>query len=63
MVADEAYGFKSQNTPKDEALAYLARFGIKGPIPELIVDLVYATRKERAEFKTELWDRCMSSSR
>jgi hypothetical protein len=61
MVVDEAYGFKSQNTPKEEALAYLARFGIQGPIPEAIVDLVYATRKDRPELKTELWNRCMAT--
>jgi len=60
MVADEAYGFKSLHTPKAEALAYLARFGIKGPIPEAIVGGVYATEKERPQIKLELWNLCMS---
>jgi hypothetical protein len=58
LIADVAFQYKASGKPKEQAYAYFAQF--KSSTPKAIVDLVYASTKERAAVRMEVWNTCMA---
>jgi hypothetical protein len=58
LMAEVAYQYKASGKPKEQAYAHFAQF--KSSTPKSIVDLVYASAKERVAMRMEVWSTCMA---
>ena len=58
LIADVAFQYKASGKPKEQAYAQFAQF--KSSTPKSIVDVVYASTKERAAVRMEVWNTCMA---
>ena len=58
LMAEVAFQYKTSGKPKEQAYAHFAQF--KSSTPNAIVDLVYASTKERAAVRMEVWNSCMA---
>ena len=58
LMAEVAFQYKTSGKPKEQAYAYFVQF--KSSTPKSIVDLVYASAKERAAVRMEVWNTCMA---
>jgi hypothetical protein len=58
LIADLAFQYKASGKPKEQAYAQFAQF--KSSTPRSIVDVVYASTKERAAVRMEVWNTCMA---
>jgi len=58
LMAEVAFQYKTSGKPKEQAYAHFVRF--KSSTPKSIVDLVYASIKERAAVRMEVWNTCMA---
>ena len=59
LMADVAFQYKASGKPREQAYAQFAQF--KSSTPKSIVDLVYASTKERAAVRMEVWNTCMAN--
>lgn len=58
LIAGVAHAYKTSGAPKERAYAAFAAF--KSSTPNSVVDKVYASAKNRAEIKLEIWNACMA---
>ena len=58
LMAEVAFQYKVSGKPKEQAYAHFVQF--KSSTPKSIVDLVYASTKERAAVRMEVWNTCMA---
>jgi hypothetical protein len=58
LMAEVAYQYKASGKPKEQAYAHFVQF--KSSTPKSIVDLVYASAKERVAVRMEVWNTCMA---
>ena len=59
LMAEVAFQYKMSGKPKEQAYAHFVQF--KSSTPKSIVDLVYASTKERAAVRMEVWNTCMAN--
>jgi hypothetical protein len=58
LIADVAFQYKTSGKPIEDAYAQFAQF--KSSTPKAIVDVVYASTKDRAAIRMEVWNSCMA---
>jgi hypothetical protein len=58
LIAESAQAYKVTGVSREKAYGYFSKFNSK--TPNSIVDRVYASPKNRAEIKLEVWNSCMS---